>query len=81
MSERTYSQRMADNNDGMDPDWRPPSKPAKETLGLKIDRILLAAQRFDEIPFKEEDFKEHDMVKLTIPVRYLRELKKALGDL
>lgn len=29
MSERTWAQRKADNNDGMDPDWRPTFDPPK----------------------------------------------------
>lgn len=44
MSERTWAQRKADNNDGMDPDWRPTFDPPKPQLFVPQEDYELIKQ-------------------------------------
>lgn len=54
MSERTWAQRKSDNNDGMDPDWRPELPPPpqfvpKENYDIVCSRLKEAEARTREM--------------------------------
>ena len=59
---RSKSQRRADNNDGMDPDWKPEFPPDKPN---KIDDLFVAIQYLSNV-LKPLNLKTKDNLRVTM---------------
>lgn len=65
MSEPTWAQRKAWNNDGMDPDWRPNTPSVVSDPIKKLERLILAVGKIAEPASKVPEDKNING-KLTI---------------
>ena len=77
---RTYSERMAANNDGMDPDWKPePRTPNKNSTVEILKRLIEANHRIiSSLSFlKSEEFDIDQRISVTLPASVWKELRGA----
>ena len=79
---KSYGQRMAENNDGMDPDWKPEPSPDLNIV-KQVKKLVYALAdiscRFDKYDLEKLKADDHVVQVQFTPeqIRELREIVKA----